>query len=195
MSDSWCVYTQHWQNGSVVTRIARFPDFDSALAYGKSISPDIDGSMMPNVDDKLAHHPRYEKGLFWFGNNYGVITDETRRTTGKTAASNMDIGINMSAVFYYGTTDLGMAAIKRDGEIREGTDVYLIVSTRFEDVSSWPVVVPLALPMTWLWDNIDPAVREMCPSQQAFFRIMRSWSGELNVLAPIPARYITKFGK
>lgn len=113
----------------------------------------------------------------------------------KTAASQQDIGFNNSKFFYWGTTDIGLAQAKQSGEIRDGNDRFVIISTRFEDVSDSPVAATMALPMVWLWDNIDPDVREMAPNQKEFFRIMALWSGELNVLAPIPARYLKTMGK
>jgi hypothetical protein len=72
--NQFTVHTQHQRGEKTITKRSHFPDFDSALAHGESLSPDTDGSMLPNVDENLAHHPRYEKGLFWHSNRYGVIT-------------------------------------------------------------------------------------------------------------------------
>lgn len=73
------VHTQHLVGDEVETRTAGFDDFDAARAHGAAINPDVDGSMVPNVDESLAEHPNYEKGLFWEGNRYGVITGPNRR--------------------------------------------------------------------------------------------------------------------
>lgn len=74
LGPQFTVHTQHFVDGSVQTRTQSFDDFDSALAHGRSTNPDVDGSMMPNVDESLEDHPGYEKGLFWNENRYGVIT-------------------------------------------------------------------------------------------------------------------------
>lgn len=112
----------------------------------------------------------------------------------KTGASRQDVGVNMLRYFYYGTTDIGMARIKRDGEIDEGRGD-LIISTRFEDMHDSPVVITLAIPYTWLWDHLDSNVREVFQDRQAFFNVMGQFSGELTVLAPIPSKMIKPIGK
>jgi hypothetical protein len=57
-------------------RSKRFADYDTAYAWAKANDPDADSSLVPNGGDDFIGHPRYEAGLFWFGNRYAVITKE-----------------------------------------------------------------------------------------------------------------------
>ena len=72
LGPQFTVHTQHGEGRSV--RRKKFPDYDSAYEYAKSINPDTDSSMVPNIDEKFGHRPDYEKGMFWFGNRYAAIT-------------------------------------------------------------------------------------------------------------------------
>lgn len=50
-----------------------FTDFDSAYAYAKTLSPESNGKVDPNVPETVINDDTYEKGLFWFGNRYAFI--------------------------------------------------------------------------------------------------------------------------
>lgn len=67
------VITQHGEERQVKRKY--FGDYDSAEAHAKAQNPDTDGSMVPNVDDKIASHPDYERGMYYANvNRYAVIT-------------------------------------------------------------------------------------------------------------------------
>ena len=70
------VFTQHGEGRE--TRKKGFDTFDEALSHAKSTDPDKDGSMWPNVDESLVGDD-YEKGVFWHGNRYAVITNRANR--------------------------------------------------------------------------------------------------------------------
>ena len=66
---TYTLTTQHTTGIKVQT----FATYEEALAAGESTSPDLDGSMMPNVDQALYCEETYSRGLFWFGNRYALI--------------------------------------------------------------------------------------------------------------------------
>lgn len=72
LGPQFTVITQHGERRTVKRK--RFADYDSALTHAQSTNPDSDSSMVPNVDQRFVDHPGYEKGLFWLGNRYAVIT-------------------------------------------------------------------------------------------------------------------------
>lgn len=57
--------------------VSCYADPEEAAAYAQSTSPEIDGSMMPNLPESvIASHggaDKYERGFFWLGNRYAVL--------------------------------------------------------------------------------------------------------------------------
>jgi hypothetical protein len=82
--DVYTVVTQHGADREV--RTATFPDFDAALAHAQATTPDTDPSLCPSVDEWIADHPGYDKGVFWLDNRYAVIIKGRVRKP-KTAAA------------------------------------------------------------------------------------------------------------
>lgn len=76
----YTVNTEHHTDAGIVRKTTTFDDFDVAFAFASATGPMIDGSMMPNVSDELANHPRYERGVFDGPNRYAVITSEPARS-------------------------------------------------------------------------------------------------------------------
>lgn len=68
---TYTVITQHGVERTVRRR--RFTDYDAAEAYAKTVTPDHDGSVVPNVDEKYGTHKEYQRGYFWNGNRYAVV--------------------------------------------------------------------------------------------------------------------------
>lgn len=77
LGPQFTVITQHGEDRKV--RRKTFPDYDAALAHAQSSTPDTDSSMVPTLDEPHASHPDYERGVFWEGNKYAVITKKGNR--------------------------------------------------------------------------------------------------------------------
>jgi hypothetical protein len=67
----YTVITQHGTERK--TRRKRFPTAEAADRYAEANTPDTDGQMVPNVDEKFAKHPHYDRSHFWHGNRYAVV--------------------------------------------------------------------------------------------------------------------------
>ena len=77
LGSQFTVITQHGEDRKV--RRKRFPDYDTAHEHATSNTPDTDSSMIPSLDPPHAEHPDYEKGYFWYGNKYAVMTKKGNR--------------------------------------------------------------------------------------------------------------------
>ena len=74
------VTTQHGAERD--SRHVVFPDFDEALSFAESFTPDSDATLCPQVaPEAWAEQGTYERGLFWLSteNRYAVITREVTR--------------------------------------------------------------------------------------------------------------------
>lgn len=61
-------------------RRKRFATYEEAEAHAKAHTPDTDLSMVPQLDEKLAHHPDYERGFYFAKvNKYAVMTKKGNR--------------------------------------------------------------------------------------------------------------------
>lgn len=77
LGHQFTLITQHGEDRKV--RRKRFPDYDTAEAHARANDPGTDSSMVPSLDEKWSDHPDYEKGFFWFGNKYAVLTRKGNR--------------------------------------------------------------------------------------------------------------------
>lgn len=51
-----------------------FPEWDDAKAHAATVSPEVDGSTIPQVSiDTDAMGDAYSAGVFWLGNRFAVI--------------------------------------------------------------------------------------------------------------------------
>ena len=59
------------------THVQTFMDADEAVRAGQATSPELDGSMMPNLSDEaiaeFGGDRTYYSGMFWLGNRYAAI--------------------------------------------------------------------------------------------------------------------------
>ncbi len=77
---SYRVISQHvdLSHGDDFVVVQSFEDFDLAKAYGKTVTPDTNGSVIPNlpqsvIDEYDQDGWEYEAGIFWNGNRPAAI--------------------------------------------------------------------------------------------------------------------------